>query len=360
MKRSIHERSREGESDIGRPAVGECERDPAAAAAVNESNATAEDAGDATADGTSSATPDDHGAAMADDADNATAGIADNATAKDRGAATEEDRRAASAEGPTAASADDHGAARADDTGAATADDTDATTDDALTATVDRTGRRRLLSWAWKLPLAGLLATVLLVLPFRWIAPPTSAFIELYGGSEARSAYAWVDWDDISPNLALAVIASEDQRFPTHHGVDLGAIRAAIEEESGRGASTISQQVAKNLYLWAGRSWIRKGLEAYLTLWIEALWPKKRILEVYLNVAQFGPTTYGVGAASGQFFRVPPSELTERNAALLAVVLPSPRRMSPARPSAYMEERAAWVQQQMRMLGGTAYLRLLD
>jgi monofunctional biosynthetic peptidoglycan transglycosylase len=331
MKRSIHERSREGESDIGRPAVGECERDPAAAAAVNESNATAEDAGDATADGTSSATPDDHGAAMADDADNATAGIADNATAKDRGAATEEDRRAASAEGPTAASADDHGAARADDTGAATADDTDATTDDALTATVDRTGRRRLLS-----------------------------FIELYGGSEARSAYAWVDWDDISPNLALAVIASEDQRFPTHHGVDLGAIRAAIEEESGRGASTISQQVAKNLYLWAGRSWIRKGLEAYLTLWIEALWPKKRILEVYLNVAQFGPTTYGVGAASGQFFRVPPSELTERNAALLAVVLPSPRRMSPARPSAYMEERAAWVQQQMRMLGGTAYLRLLD
>lgn len=219
--------------------------------------------------------------------------------------------------------------------------------------------RRRLPAWAWKLPVAGLLATVLLVLPFRWIPPPTTAFIELYGGSEARAAYTWVDWDDISPNAAIAVVASEDQRFPTHYGIDLEAVGEALSEESGRGASTISQQVAKNLYLWAGRSWVRKGLEAYLTLWLEALWPKKRILEVYLNVAQFGPTTFGVGAASDEFFGVAPSQLTTRQAALLAVVLPSPRRMSPARPSAYMEERASWIQEQMRMLGGTAYLQRL-
>jgi monofunctional biosynthetic peptidoglycan transglycosylase len=219
---------------------------------------------------------------------------------------------------------------------------------------------RRWLLWIGRAFLAAIGITVVLILPFRWIPPPTTAFIELYGGSEARKGYSWVDWDDISPNLALAVIASEDQRFPAHHGIDLEAVGEALSEETGRGASTISQQVAKNLYLWAGRSWVRKGLEAYLTLWIEALWPKKRILEVYLNVAQFGPTTFGVGAASGEFFGIAPSRLTTRQAALLAVVLPSPRRMSPARPSAYMEERAAWVQQQMRMLGGTAYLRLLD
>jgi len=220
---------------------------------------------------------------------------------------------------------------------------------------------RRWLPWLWRTPAIVLGLTVLLVLPFRWIAPPTSTSMVWHGGPEARDKWEWVALEDISPEVAIAVIASEDQRFPVHHGIDFAAIRDALGEGDGRprGASTISQQVAKNLYLWGGRSWIRKGLEAYLTLSIEALWPKARILEMYLNLAQFGPTTFGVGAAGPEFFGVPASDLSRRQASLLAVVLPSPRRMSPAEPSVYVEERAAWVREQVRTLGGTGYLETL-
>ncbi len=158
--------------------------------------------------------------------------------------------------------------------------------------------------------------------------------------------------------MPLAVVAAEDQRFPLHRGFDLVEIKNALAERDGtgrlRGASTISQQVAKNLFLWSGRSWVRKGLEVYITALIELTWPKRRILEVYLNIAQFGDRIFGVGAASERFFLKPPSALTPREAALLAAVLPNPVRMRVDRPSAYVRKRAAWINQQASQLSADA------
>jgi monofunctional biosynthetic peptidoglycan transglycosylase len=175
------------------------------------------------------------------------------------------------------------------------------------------------------------------------------------GAGRARVAYRWVPLEAMSPHLPLAVVAAEDQRFPTHHGFDLDAIREAIETEetSGRlrGASTLSQQVAKNLFLWRGRSWVRKALEAYFTVLIEALWPKRRILEVYLNLAQLGERLYGVGAAAPQLFRKPASALSAREAATLAATLPNPVRLRADSPSRYLRARVAWIERQMGQLG---------
>lgn len=161
----------------------------------------------------------------------------------------------------------------------------------------------------------------------------------------------------MSPNLPLAFVASEDQRFPSHFGFDLVEIEKAWGRfRNGgplRGASTISQQVAKNLFLWRGKSWVRKGLEAWLTLTIELTWPKRRILEVYLNIAQLGPDTYGVEAASRHYFHRPALALRGKDAALLAAVLPNPERYRVQAPSRYVLKRAAWVRRQMRHLGAT-------
>jgi len=201
------------------------------------------------------------------------------------------------------------------------------------------------------------------VLAWRWLDPVTTSFIlqrkasELMAGGDARDVeHGWVDWDSISPYAGIAVIASEDQRFAEHWGFDLDSIQDAIEErQSGgrvRGASTITQQVAKNLFLWPGRSWIRKGLEAYFTILIEMFWSKRRILEVYLNVAQFGDRTFGVDAASRRFFAKRASALNAREAALLAAVLPNPVRLRVDDPSPYLRERASWIQRQMQALGG--------
>lgn len=206
------------------------------------------------------------------------------------------------------------------------------------------------------------------VLAWRWMDPATTSFIlqrkvsELIAGGDARSvAHRWVAWDAISPYAGIAVIASEDQRFSEHWGFDLDSIQDAIEErQSGgrvRGASTITQQVAKNLFLWPGRSWVRKGLEAYFTVLIEMFWPKRRILEVYLNIAQFGDRTFGVAAASRQFFGKRASALSAREAALLAAVLPNPVRLRADDPSPYVIERAGWIQRQMQSLGGPGSLR---
>ncbi|MDH3224805.1 MAG: monofunctional biosynthetic peptidoglycan transglycosylase, partial [Gemmatimonadota bacterium] len=168
--------------------------------------------------------------------------------------------------------------------------------------------------------------------------------------------YDWVKAADISPNLALAVLAAEDQRFPVHHGFDLEEIRKAMGETGRRrGASTVSQQVAKNLFLWPG-GWARKGLEAYLTVLIETLWPKRRILEVYLNVAEFGPGVFGAEGASRAYYGKPAAALTSSEAARLAAVLPSPRRMSVARPSEYVVRRGREIELRMRQLGGASYL----
>lgn len=229
-----------------------------------------------------------------------------------------------------------------------------------------RPGRwlRKLLLW---LVFWAVLLSVLPVLAFRWLPPPSTSFMlqdwyrsQLTDSQASHPAYTWVDWDQISPDMRLAVVAAEDQRFPAHRGFDIDSIRAAIQDyyRSGRlrGASTISQQVAKNLFLWPNQSLLRKGLEAWFTLIIEQLWPKQRILEVYLNIAEFGPGIYGVEAASRTYFATGAHQLQPSQAALLAAVLPNPKLYSVAEPSAYVIGRRDWILRQMRQLGGPRYL----
>ena len=230
---------------------------------------------------------------------------------------------------------------------------------------------RGALRWAALGALACVVLSVAAVLALRWVDPWTSAFMIgerrdalLAGNFGYANRYQWVDLEAISPHAALAVIAAEDQLFPFHAGFDFESIREAVRHNAKgrrvRGASTISQQVAKNLFLWSGRSYLRKGLEAWFTVLIELLWPKERILEVYLNVAEFGRAVYGVEAAAGQYFRKPAARLTRREAATLAAVLPNPKAMRADRPSAYVQRRRDRILGQMRALGGPAYLRQLD
>ena len=213
----------------------------------------------------------------------------------------------------------------------------------------------------------GLVMPALLVACLRWVPPPTSAFMVIRhfeGLTTSQEVppirFTWVARDQISPYVALAVLASEDQRFPEHRGFDFVAIRQAMEHNTQsarlRGGSTLSQQTAKNLFLWGGRSYFRKGLEAWLTLYLELLWPKGRILEVYLNIAEFGNGIYGVHAASAHFFNKKPDQLTRREAALLASVLPSPRRLHADRPSPYLQSRVRWIQTNMNRLGGIRFV----
>ncbi len=218
------------------------------------------------------------------------------------------------------------------------------------------------------LVLAFLLLTVVPVVLMRWVHPVTSAFM-LRASVNAMTArdmkyetrYRWVDLEQISPHATVAVIAAEDQLFPYHTGFDMKSIREAVRENAHRkrprGASTITQQVAKNLFLWNGASYVRKGIEAWLTVLIEGLWPKERILEVYLNVAQFGRGVYGVEAAAQKFWRKPAARLTPAEAATLAAVLPNPIRMRADRPSVYVASRRDWILGQMRGLGGRQYLQ---
>lgn len=212
-----------------------------------------------------------------------------------------------------------------------------------------------------------LLVTALPVAALRWVDPFSSAFMvraALTEDGDYSTRYSWVDMNRISPHAAIAVVAAEDQQFPFHLGFDLASIRKAVESNGRshkvRGASTISQQVAKNLFLWPGKSYVRKGLEAYFTVLIEVLWPKQRILEVYLNIAEFGKGVYGVESAAQRFFKKPASRLTRSEAATLAAVLPSPRRMRADRPSRYVSSRRDWILGQMRGLGGAAYLKAAD
>ncbi|MDJ0782017.1 MAG: monofunctional biosynthetic peptidoglycan transglycosylase [Desulfosarcinaceae bacterium] len=202
------------------------------------------------------------------------------------------------------------------------------------------------------------LVSLLAVVPLRWLNPPTTSFILQDGAAVDKWVYRrWTPLAEISAHLPLAVIAAEDQKFPLHHGFDLQAIQSALEEKGRRrGASTISQQLAKNLYLWPGRSWVRKGLEAWLTLLMEISWPKRRILEIYLNTVEFGPGVYGATAASRRFYGRSPGHLDARQAALLAAVLPSPKRMSAHSPSPYVNQRATTIMGWMEKLGGRRYL----
>jgi monofunctional biosynthetic peptidoglycan transglycosylase len=176
-----------------------------------------------------------------------------------------------------------------------------------------------------------------------------------------KPIYHWVPLEEISPNMGITVIASEDQKFPIHYGFDLKSIADALKQprDKRRGASTISQQVAKNLFLWNDRSYVRKGIEAHLTLLIETLWPKRRILEVYLNIAEFGPGVYGVGAASLVFWGKSPMHLSQYECGILAAVLPNPKSLSATRPSSYVIKRAGNILDQVYNLGGTLYLSQL-
>lgn len=206
------------------------------------------------------------------------------------------------------------------------------------------------------------------VLLLRWLPPPTSAFMLRYRVAALFDRQApplkqkWVKWAEISPALPLAAVAAEDQKFPDHRGFDLESIEEAMAKNARgkrvRGASTISQQTAKNLFFWPGRSYLRKGLEAYMTVLLELLWPKRRILEVYVNIAEFGEGVYGARAAAETFFRKSPARLSPGEAALLAAVLPNPRRLRADRPSAYVRERQEWILAQMGQLGG-GYLQEL-
>jgi monofunctional biosynthetic peptidoglycan transglycosylase len=228
-----------------------------------------------------------------------------------------------------------------------------------------------LLKWIALAILACVVLSALPVLSLRWINPLTSAYM-LEKSAEATSEgdrtyhtdYEWVSLEHISPHAAIAVIASEDQQFPFHAGFDFNSIRESVRSsERGRklrGASTISQQVAKNLFLWNGRSYVRKGVEAWMTVLIEQMWPKERILEVYLNIIELGKGVYGVQAAAHRFYHKPAANLTSSEAAVLAAVLPNPIKMHADRPSAYVQQRRDWILGQMRALGGASYLQALE
>jgi monofunctional biosynthetic peptidoglycan transglycosylase len=209
------------------------------------------------------------------------------------------------------------------------------------------------------------------VVVFRWLNPPYSAFMgeaQIAAWTSRDPSYvlrhSWVDLNRISPNLPLAVVAAEDQKFPEHWGFDVESIEKAyaLNQHSHRvrGASTISQQVAKNLFLWSGRSYFRKGLEAYFTLLIEGCWSKRRILEIYLNIAEFGYGTYGAEAAAQRFFHKTAARLNRSDAAVLAAVLPNPVHFSAAAPSRYVQQRRDWILGQMQALGGSEMLDEID
>lgn len=176
--------------------------------------------------------------------------------------------------------------------------------------------------------------------------------------------YEWVAWRDAGVATPIAVVASEDQKFANHFGFDVKSIRESVEDFSDggslRGASTITQQVAKNMYLWSGKSFLRKGIEAYFTFLIEVTWSKKRILELYVNIAEFGPGIYGVGAASKEFFGKSPVELSDAEAALLAAVLPNPKQLRVDNPTAYVRERQNWIIRQMQRLSREQWITLLN
>jgi monofunctional biosynthetic peptidoglycan transglycosylase len=235
--------------------------------------------------------------------------------------------------------------------------------------------RRRIVRWSLVGIAALFVVTALPVVAMRWMDPWYSAFMldaALDARRDARkyqTDYRWVDLERISPHAAVAVIASEDQLFPFHTGFDFKSIRQAIRRNEAqatrrrpriRGGSTISQQVAKNLFLWSGRSYVRKGLEAYFTLLIELTWPKERILEVYLNIAQFGDGIYGVEAAAQRFWRKPAARIDRYEAATLAAVLPNPVRFRANAPSPYIQLRRDQILAQMRGLGGARYLDALE
>ncbi|RCV88458.1 monofunctional biosynthetic peptidoglycan transglycosylase [Billgrantia montanilacus] len=227
----------------------------------------------------------------------------------------------------------------------------------------------RVLRWAALVGAAFVVLSLVLVLMMRYV-PAYGSMVMLerkveawLSGESLPIQHQWRPWGELSDHAKLAVMAAEDQRFPDHRGFDVAEMRRAWEaSRSGarlRGASTISQQTAKNLFLWTGRSWARKGLEAWFTLLIETLWPKERILEVYLNIAEWDNGVFGLEAAGQHYFGVSASQVNEVQASRLAAILPNPRAWDAARPGPQTERRSQWIRQQMRNLGGSSYLERL-
>jgi len=225
---------------------------------------------------------------------------------------------------------------------------------------------RRLTAGIFRILLGLFILSFLLVLILRWMNPPTSMMMTIRQSEAAiiqqkdfRINYRWVNWNQIAPHLPLAIIASEDQNFPIHHGFDIEAITEAVKTRMNggrlRGASTITQQVAKNLFLWPGKSLLRKGIEAYFTALIEIFWSKRRILEVYMNIAEFGDGIFGAEAACQRYFGKPAVNIRLREASRLAAILPYPKAMNPKRPSAYVSKRAKWIQRQIDQMGGKQF-----
>lgn len=216
-----------------------------------------------------------------------------------------------------------------------------------------------------KLIILFLVISTLQVIIYKWIDPGISAVIiqrkieSIFSGKKIIN-YRWYNFDQISKNFAIAVIASEDQNFPFHLGFDFEQINQAIKEQKIRGrlrgASTISQQTAKNLFLWEGKSFIRKVFEAYYTILIESIWSKRRILEVYMNIAETGNNIFGIGVASKKYFTKHPLKITSEECALIAAILPNPKRFSVTIPSNYILKRQQWILEQMESLGGVLYI----
>jgi monofunctional biosynthetic peptidoglycan transglycosylase len=212
--------------------------------------------------------------------------------------------------------------------------------------------------------LVWLALTLAAVAVLRYVNPPATMVMLLQPGPVGELEQTWVGRDEISRNAARAVIASEDQRFIEHHGIDFVQLDRALADfrdgDGLRGASTITQQVAKNVFLWQGRSFVRKALEAYFAVLIEMCWTKERILEVYLNVAEFGPQVFGVEAAARAYFRSNAAKLSATDAALLAAVLPNPLALRVSRPSDYVRERQRFIASQVRLLEERGHYRGLD
>lgn len=207
----------------------------------------------------------------------------------------------------------------------------------------DSTLFRRILRWTGRVA-AGFAAFIFaLILLFAFVNPPTTLTMIGAGDFSGRVQRDWVDFEDMAPSLPLSVVAAEDANFCEHWGFDMTAIRAALDDGAKRGASTITQQVAKNVFLWQGRSWPRKALESLITPTIELVWTKRRILEVYLNVAETGKGVFGMEAAAQHYFGVSAADLTPAQSARLAAILPNPKERDPRKLAPWLRNRAALI-----------------
>ncbi|MDR0604209.1 MAG: monofunctional biosynthetic peptidoglycan transglycosylase [Bacteroidales bacterium] len=219
---------------------------------------------------------------------------------------------------------------------------------------------KRILTWAGKVILGLFIFSILIVIIYRWVNPPLTPLMLIRKiTNDAPIKQQWVDIEDISPHLIACAIAAEDNHFLGHHGFDFGAIQKAIDERKKgkrkRGASGISQQTAKNVFLWANQSWVRKGVECYFTVLIELFWSKERIMEVYLNVIEMGNGIYGCEMASQIYFHKKAKKLTLHQAALITACYPNPRKWTPSKPTSYINNRASKIARLTTLIGKISF-----